>query len=30
MRERERFGPSTASIVDEAVARDIPYVLLHH
>lgn len=28
MRERERFGPSTASIVDEAVARDIPFIRL--
>ncbi|HEY0895513.1 MAG TPA: cyanophycin synthetase, partial [Sphingobacteriaceae bacterium] len=26
MREQERFGPSTGSIVDEAVARDIPYL----
>lgn len=29
MRERERFGPSTASIVDEAVARKIPYIRLN-
>jgi cyanophycin synthetase len=29
MREQERFGPSTASIVDEAVARDIPYIRLN-
>ncbi len=29
MRERERFGPSTGSIVDEAVARDIPYIRLN-
>lgn len=29
MRERERFGPSTGSIVDEAVARDIPFIRLN-
>jgi cyanophycin synthetase len=29
MRELERFGPSTASIVNEAVARDIPYIRLN-
>lgn len=29
MRERERFGPSTGSIVDEAVARNIPYIRLN-
>lgn len=29
MREQERFGPSTASIVDEAVARDIPFIRLN-
>lgn len=29
MRERERFGPSTGSIVDEAIARDIPYIRLN-
>ncbi len=29
MRESERFGPSTGSIVDEAVARDIPYIRLN-
>jgi cyanophycin synthetase len=29
MREKERFGPSTGSIVDEAVARDIPYIRLN-
>ncbi len=29
IRERERFGPSTGSIVDEAVARDIPYIRLN-
>ena len=29
MRERERFGPSTASIVDEAIARKIPYIRLN-
>ena len=29
MRERERFGPSTASIIDEAVARKIPYIRLN-
>jgi len=28
MREEERFGPSTGSIVDEAIARDIPYIRL--
>lgn len=28
MRENERFGPSTGSIVDEAKARDIPYIRL--
>ncbi len=30
MRERERFGPSTGSIVDEAVARDIPFIRLNN
>jgi cyanophycin synthetase len=29
MRERVRFGPSTASIVDEAVARNIPFIRLN-
>ena len=29
IRESERFGPSTASIVDEAVARDIPFIRLN-
>jgi cyanophycin synthetase len=29
MREAVRFGPSTGSIVDEAVARDIPYIRLN-
>lgn len=29
MREEERFGPSTGSIVDEAIARDIPYIRLN-
>lgn len=29
MREKERFGPSTGSIVDEAVLRDIPYIRLN-
>lgn len=29
MRERERFGPSTGSIIDEAVARDIPFIRLN-
>ena len=29
MRERERFGPSTASIVEEAVARRIPFIRLN-
>lgn len=28
IRERVRLGPSTASIVDEAVARDIPWIRL--
>ncbi|MHB8261139.1 MAG: cyanophycin synthetase [Bacteroidia bacterium] len=26
IREQYRFGPSTGSIIDEAVARDIPYI----
>ena len=30
MREQERFGPSTASIVDEAISRDIPYIRLNN
>lgn len=30
MREKERFGPSTGSIVDEAVARDIPFIRLNN
>jgi cyanophycin synthetase len=29
IRERERFGPSTASIVEEAAAREIPYIRLN-
>ena len=29
MREQERLGPSTGSIVDEAVARDIPFIRLN-
>jgi cyanophycin synthetase len=29
MRERVRFGPSTGSIVDEAAARDIPFIRLN-
>ena len=29
IREKERFGPSTGSIVDEAVARGIPYIRLN-
>lgn len=29
MRQRVRFGPSTGSIVDEAVARGIPYIRLN-
>ena len=29
MREESRFGPSTGSIVDEAVARDIPFIRLN-
>lgn len=28
IRERDRLGPSTGSIVDEAVARDIPWIRL--
>ena len=30
MREKDRFGPSTGSIVDEAVARDIPFIRLNN
>jgi len=30
MRERERFGPSTGSIIDEANSRDIPYIRLNN
>ncbi|MBK7668913.1 MAG: cyanophycin synthetase [Sphingobacteriaceae bacterium] len=29
IREKDRFGPSTGSIVDEAVAKDIPYIRLN-
>ena len=29
MREKERFGPSTGSIVDEAISRNIPYIRLN-
>lgn len=29
MREKDRFGPSTGSIVDEAVSRDIPFIRLN-
>jgi cyanophycin synthetase len=29
LRERVRFGPSTGSIIDEAVARDIPFIRLN-
>ncbi len=29
IREHDRFGPSTGSIVDEAKARDIPYIRLN-
>ena len=29
IRERVRFGPSTGSIVEEAVSRDIPYIRLN-
>ncbi len=29
LRERERLGPSTGSIVDEAVSRDIPFIRLN-
>jgi len=30
MRDKERFGPSTASIVDEATSRDIPYIRMNN
>jgi len=30
MREKDRFGPSTGSIVDEAVSRGIPYIRLNN
>ncbi len=30
MRNQERFGPSTGSIVDEAVARNIPFIRLNN
>jgi cyanophycin synthetase len=30
MREQHRFGPSTGSIVDEAVSRGIPYIRLNN
>lgn len=30
IREDERLGPSTSSLVDEAVARDIPYIRLNN
>jgi cyanophycin synthetase len=29
IREQDRFGPTTGSIVDEAVARDIPFIRLN-
>lgn len=29
IREQDRFGPSTSSIVDEAVSRDIPFIRLN-
>jgi cyanophycin synthetase len=29
IREQDRFGPSTGSIVDEAMARDIPFIRLN-
>jgi cyanophycin synthetase len=29
LREMERFGPSTGSIVDEAISRDIPWIRLN-
>jgi cyanophycin synthetase len=29
MRDRERFGPSTGAIIDEAIARDIPFIRLN-
>ncbi len=30
MREQDRLGPSTGSIVEEAIARDIPYIRLNN
>jgi len=30
MREKDRFGPSTGSIVDEAISRNIPYIRLNN
>lgn len=30
IRERERLGPSTASIIDEAIARNIPWIRLNN
>ncbi len=30
LRERERLGPSTASIIDEAIARNIPWIRLNN
>ncbi len=30
LREKERLGPSTASIIEEAIARDIPWIRLNH
>ena len=30
MREKSRFGPSTGSIVDEAVSRNIPFIRLNN
>ncbi len=29
LRERVRFGPSTGSIIDEAIARDIPFIRIN-
>jgi cyanophycin synthetase len=29
IREQERLGPSTGSIVEEAIKRDIPYIRLN-
>ena len=29
LRERVRFGPSTGSIIDEAIQRDIPFIRIN-